>query len=110
MNKEQILKHKSVMEWFIENPDRGVKCRLLNNRGWTTVYEPEFSVSLIYVQNDKYSELRMAKADGKTIETLTREITWREYTVDYFRGEVGAYRVKPDESRPPEYAMTLKDT
>lgn len=103
MNKEQVLHHKPVMQWFIENPDLGVwrKDRTNDKSTWRLSRAPEFSVFSSYVQNDTYSKFRMAQADGKTIQyhckefnTLWEDITWNTA----FEAPLDHYRIKPKES------------
>ena len=103
MNKEQIAKHKDIMLWFIENPDKGVWIKGGAYSVWHLHENPEFTLVGKYIQNDEYAELRKAQADGKVIEwTDNPNIvgrTWYDNTTS-FDMNIFMYRIKPDE---PEF-------
>ena len=79
MNKAQIEKHGEVIRWFIDNSDKGVWFKGFMDE-WELQTDPHFVEEYLYVQNDKYVELRKALADGKTVQLLM-------YNQDYPNGE-----------------------
>jgi len=99
MTKEQIKQHKESMLWFIEHPDKGVWFTQ-DNIDWYLTKDPLFSAykGLIYVPNDKYSELRKARAEGKTIQILSKSI-WEDLDNPYWIEALESYRIKPDEPK-----------
>jgi hypothetical protein len=66
MNKEQIDKHKKVIQWFMEYPYEGVWVKHLNV--WELQHSPCFNVYDEIVINDRYSVYRQAEIDGEIIE------------------------------------------
>ena len=106
MTKEQALKHKKVIEWWLDNPDKGVwkKAHGL----WFLEKDPSFYIDYIYVQNDEYVEYRKALAEGKTIQFLqtcigthnidpVRWLDWNSYGQCF--DKYTQYRVKPEEPK-----------
>lgn len=103
MTKEQVIKHKEVIAWWLENPDRGVWYYGSDGDDkWHIRYEPHFLEEHKYVQNDEYSDLRKAQADGKTVEsrfeygTKSKLDCWSVH-LDIFKGGAGCYRIKLEE-------------
>jgi len=114
MTKEQIKKHKKVMLWFINNPDKGVWCNIGTNKNadWVLAYTPKFNVAIKYIKNDEYAEFRKAEADGKTIQFYTPNhygktieernnfTEWEDCTMEMFDNSLQysdtEFRIKPD--------------
>lgn len=104
MNKEQIKKHGEVIKRFCDNPNKGVWAKNINIPGlndWSLTYSPMFRVDVpcLYVQNDKYAELRKAEADGKIIEYSPCEGKVGAFEkmrlIDRFNRNPKHYRIKP---------------
>ena len=100
MNVADVTKHKEVILWFLENPE---KCVCVKNfRGWHLEHSPVFLADSQYVQNDEYALLRMALADGETIEFKPPRRKdngiWRVDEENHFRLPVECYRVKSNET------------
>lgn len=92
-----LIKHKEVVKFFLENPEKGVwsKCGL--SKQWRLITNPNFNVDSIYIQNDEYIDLRKAIIDGKTIQVRT--VDGKDW-VDcgrhpLFSDPVREYRIKP---------------
>jgi hypothetical protein len=68
MTKEQIIKHKDVIKWFIDNPDKGVFRKDTPTNDWYLDLEPSFYEDYIYLQNDEYAKFRKALVDGKIVQ------------------------------------------
>lgn len=100
MDTNGLLKHKEVVTWWLENSDKGVWCRHIKATKWFEDDEPSFHEMYLYVQNDRYAELRKAQVDGKVVEDNTG-LDWSEsrYLWDL---PVDRYRIKPDE---PEFKI-----
>ena len=88
MTKEQVIKHKEVIKWFIDNPDKGVWTR--NEKGnendWILKYDYNFYDGHIYVQNDEYAKYRKALADGKKLQCKLRypnqQTKWEDFMLE----------------------------
>ena len=75
MTKEQITKHKEVMLWFIENPDKGVYQQLTPTGEWCIEYNPIFKEYFKYIQNDEYAELRKKICDLESeLSSLKKQV------------------------------------
>lgn len=70
MTPEQAIKHKEVIKWFLDNPEKGVWCKqsfgTADIYGYRIVKDPDFN-SEIYLQNDEYTTLRKRLANGEEI-------------------------------------------
>ena len=101
MTKEQIEKHRDVIKWFCDNPDKGVWFKS-NTDKWIHTDCPKFYGDTIYAQNDEYVELRKALADGKTIQKSKRHYCldfWDDVDAIYTHYHVTKYRIKPEEPK-----------
>ena len=100
MNKEQVQKHKDVIKWFCDNPNKGVWFKQDENE-WVLTKNPTFSTyeNLSYVENDEYAEFRKALVDGKEIETLNTYALWDKMLGSNFHGGSDKYRMKPKETK-----------
>jgi len=105
MTKEQALKHKEVIQWWVDNTDKGV---WWNGAGeWMLTLSPAFDLNCAYVQNDEYYEFRKALADGKSIQhnmspgCVPEERKHKYIDVANISEAVPAkyYRIKPDEPK-----------
>lgn len=102
MTKEQAIKHKDVIKWWLNNTDKGVwRHNKLPDGKWFLDKIPEFKLEYKYVQNDKYAELRKAQADGKVIQSDMKPKS-NHHWVDCpsepsWELPVYMYRIKPDE-------------
>ena len=85
MTKEQIIRHKEVIKWFMDNPDKGVWFKDIN-MGWVFTTQPSFNPYYIYVQNDEYAEFRKALADGKKLQCKLRypnqQTKWEDFMLE----------------------------
>ena len=102
MTKEQIIKHKEVIKWFRDNPDKGVWFKDIN-RGWVLITQPSFNPHYIYVQNDKYAKYRKALADGKTIKCRRKNgDIWEKVTanIEPTRNFNSLYRYRIKKDKP----------
>ena len=99
MTKEQIQKHKEVILWFINNPDKGICYKEKVTDIWKLTYEPSFLLDIIYVQNDDYVEYRKQLIDDYTkVEYLTVQGNWVQCSkTALFFDDVSQYRIKPKE-------------
>jgi len=76
MNKEQAIKHKEVIKWWLENTSKGVFKKLdIEDAEWQFDNTPEFNVHTIYIQNDEYVEFRKAEHDGMQLEFKDTEFS-----------------------------------
>ena len=110
MTKEQVLKHGEVIKWFVDNVDKGVWARDVSNENiiWGLNKNPNWFLDYTYIQNDSYSELRMAQADGKVIQSnvykekyghsWSLSNDWRGDCLE-FVAPLNMYRIKPDEPK-----------
>lgn len=96
MNKAQVTKHKEVIKFFLEYPEKGVWTRG-TSFNWSHTLNPEWGLKQPYVQNDSYHELRMAQVDGKIIESYYMMSEWKAFEDSDFCGELHWYRIKSDE-------------
>jgi len=98
MDIEQIKKHKDIMKWFIDNPEKSVWTK--DTDGWTLTKTPQFYRNYKYVKNDEHSDIRKDFADGKKIEYYSNSC-WLEFideetcSIDYIVKNYN-YRIKPD--------------
>jgi len=101
MTKAQVEKHKEVMLWFINNPEKGVWRRSTCTGGWLINYKPLFSTNFIYVQNDEYAKFRKALADNLKVEYRhTPDKPWRSAEgIKFEEVDVACFQIKPDEPK-----------
>lgn len=109
MNKNQIEKHGSVIEWFLSNPDKGIMYKDMNGKkNWNYTDNPAFRLEAYYVENDEYVDLRMAQVDGGIIQVLGPNC-WEDDNSGLFNlGTPTDYRIKPNYKYP--IYMTAKAT
>ena len=102
MTFEQINKHKEVIKWFCDNPDKGVWRKDHRTNNWHFCMQPEFCYSDTYVQNDEYADFRKALADGKTIQYKLSGDNWCD-AIDpkslLVGGNIKNLRIKPEEPK-----------
>jgi len=73
MTKEQAIKHKSVIQWWLDNPEKGVWYKSIPSQSsWTLNDSPQFHTGSVYVQNDEYAELRKQVCDGASVQYRLR--------------------------------------
>ena len=96
MTKEQIKQHKNTMIWFIDNPSKGLWFKQ-DGSDWILTKSPTFKCyeGLAYVPNDEYASLRMAEAEGKTIQFKAFE-EWEDSSNFNWSQPLEYYRIKPD--------------
>ena len=96
MTKEQIKQHKNTMIWFIDNPSKGLWFKQ-DGSDWILTKSPTFKCyeGLAYVPNDEYASLRMAEADGKTIQFKAFG-EWKDSFNFNWSQPLEYYRIKPD--------------
>lgn len=104
MNIQQIEKHKETIQFFIDNPNKGLWTRNESIKEWRKTTEPSFSMNQIYVPNDDHHNLRKSLADGEIIEfnpncNPERSGIWKTDTLLDFHLEVKNYRIKPKEPK-----------
>ena len=106
MTPEQIKKHKEVIKWFCDNPDKGVWRKDHRTNNWHFCRQPEFCYSDTYVQNDEYADFRKALADGETVQLdnqfeydSSKLKTWIEVDEISDHIPVAHYRIKSDKSK-----------
>jgi len=101
MTAAAAAKHKEVIKWFCEYPEKGVWIKDYNTQDWLLSKNPEFSIDLTYVQNDDYTEFRKALVDGKVLqwfnENLNIWVDYKEEDAKFFLMCKDKYRIKPDE-------------
>ena len=126
MTKEQVLKHKEAIEFFINNPDRGVWTKHQSGSGWKLDTAPNFLPLQIYVPNDDFAEFRKALINGKSIQSKIDYICpssasanlnndWNENwdpAIYGFHFTPEFYRIKPDEPkfRVGDWVYDYEDT
>jgi len=106
MTPEQIKKHKEVIKWFCDNPDKGVWRKDTPTNDWYIDNTPAWYEDYIYVQKDEYAEFRKALADGETVQLdnqfeydSSKLKTWIEVDEISDHIPVAHYRIKSDESK-----------
>ena len=99
MNKEVIKKYKDVFDYWLDGGKVWTKPNVPNGE-WHIITTPTFEKDYKYVQDDKYSDLRKAQADGKVIQGLaTRHLGWVDIKHSKFTDSVTDYSIKPDEPK-----------
>ena len=102
MNKELILKYKTEFDHFLN----GGELLIRNNDEdiWINMTEVHWDMNYKTVSiiiNDKFSELRKALCNGKTIQIYYEfNNTWNDIIKPEFKDNVSNYRIKPEE---PEF-------
>jgi len=103
MNKEQATKFKNQIQFFIENPDKGLWFKGSKDEEWRLTKNPIFYYTQQYVENDEYAEFRKALADGKTVQYIFRKGTSDEHYRNVESKELNLhpsyYRIKPDKPK-----------
>ena len=105
MNKEVIKRYKDVFDYWLAGGLIWVKITGANFslRPWKLIENPMFEEHAVYIQDDKYSDLRKAQADGKVIKyryTQAERHKWYKADVNDFTSAYECdreYRIKPDE-------------
>jgi len=103
MTKKQWDKHKEVIQWFYEQPEKSVKVwfKNPNDTKWRLTSNPHWSLNSQYVINDEYAGFRKALADGKTLQYYVDcMVGWQDVTNfdNPIKGPEN-YRIKPEEPR-----------
>ena len=76
MTIKQIKKHKGVISWFLDNPEKGVWCSE-NGRDWSLIFSPSFASDVSYVINDDWADLsKQLIADKTKVEFLNDHTNW----------------------------------
>jgi hypothetical protein len=110
MTVAQAKAHKEAIQFFIDNPVKGLWVRRTLIDKWEIVDSPDFYLEGVYIQNDDYSEFRKAIIDGKTIQLNnsdsiydTSSISgWINITKIYDHIESSKYRIKPEK---PQFSV-----
>jgi len=104
--EEQIDKYGEVIKWFHNNPGKQVWAKNINILGlndWELTYTPMFRIDVpcLYVQDDKYADLRKARADGKVIQFLSHKGIWVDKPIseNLEVTKVAGLRIKPEEPK-----------
>lgn len=115
MTKEQAIKYKKIIKWFIDNPDKGVWYKDIknnNNSNWHLTQEPTFNVNYIYVQNKEFAEFRKAIADGKIIQFKpieNQEQCWENISSDITPtrnfNNLDKYRIKTEKFKVGDWVI-----
>jgi len=111
MTVEQATKHKEIIKWWLDNPEKGVWFQNYKSDKWHLSYKPAFIELDTYVQNDKHAKARKWKADGKQLQRRTLwndncnfNKSWNDYdksnTISTnHNGTEVEYRIKPNEPK-----------
>jgi len=100
MNVEQTKEHGDVIKWWIDNPNLSVWVKDKygeTTNGWELTNIPTWALDYMYVQNDKYAELRKAQADGATLQVNTIN-GWKDIEPSRHIS-ADEIRIKPDEPK-----------
>ena len=101
MNKEVIKKYRDAFDYWLDGGE--VYIKHVDGGKWYNSANPDWSPNEVYVQNDQYTELRKAQADGKVIQTNLRcpqdSECWDNVIGVLTSISVGNYRIKPDEPK-----------
>ena len=107
MTASQLKKHGKVIKWLCDNPDARVWCKLPGAKSWVLCAEVSFNIDCEYIQDDKYSELRKAHADGKQLQYYNTKTgmynsqlklnAWHDTDNINVMGLVNHQRIKPAE-------------
>ena len=96
MTIEQIKKHKYIMKWFLDNPEKGVWYSE-DGEEWTLVFSPSFRISTEYVINDDWADLSKQFITDKTKVEYLYGNTWVKTKCDTVsslcRGPINNYRI-----------------
>jgi len=98
MNIHQVKKYKKVIEWFCNNPEKGVWLHIEPTKEWKLTTDPEWSLfNTKYVINDEHEQLRKLQAEGRIIQhNLKASMYDRWESVDNCDfSSPGHYRAKP---------------
>ncbi len=98
MNIHQVKKYKKVIEWFCNNPEKGVWLYHEPTKEWKLTTDPEWSLfDTKYVINDKHAEFRKLQANGIVIQhdpQTSMQSRWSNVKNCDFDSP-GKYRKKP---------------
>jgi len=97
MTYEQIKKHREVIKWFCDNPDKGVWRKDHQTENWHFCRQPIFNCNDTYIQNDEKAELRKQVADGAVLQYYDN-YKWKDVThisVTFSECKLENLRVKP---------------
>lgn len=102
MTRDRINKHIEVFEHWRNGGDVLVSSKRNSDgtRIWRDVINPSWYMDCIYIQKDKYVEIRRAFAEGKTIQYCTISELWNDIASkelpDSLFNSKYKLRIKPD--------------